>query len=119
MNTLKFLGFEAAFIGLAAGGWVWDIAAARGAMHMLVWALLLPCGLVGVFNPQMQAQSAARQQGYSAAIVLANRVALLVALGVLLWHGAWVTGAALAVFVVCVFIYSDAVRRLRAAQSAS
>lgn len=118
MNVLKSLAFEAAFIGLAAAGWVWDIAAARGAMHTLVWALLLPCALVNAFSVQAQARRAALP-GNSRVEVLCNRLAWLVALGVLLWHGAWVTAAAVAVCVVCVFITSDSLRRLRSAQASN
>lgn len=114
MNVIKALAFQAVFVGLAAAGWVWGIDAARWALHALVWAVLLPCALLCAVSPQLQAWTAARPP-CSAVTYLANRLAYFVALAVLLWHGAWVTGAALAVCVLCMFIYSDAVRRIRAA----
>lgn len=118
MTTLKPLLFEAVFVGLAAAGWVWGIDAARWSLHALVWALLLPAALVCAFSARLQARMAARPR-YSQAARLGNRIAYLVALATLLWHGAWVSGAALAVVVLCLFVTSSAVARLRAQRAAS
>lgn len=114
MNMLKPVAFEALMVALAAAGWMWDMAAARWVLYGLLWWLLLPCALVCAFNTQVQMLSA-EWAPHGWPVQLANRLAWLAVLAVLLWHGAWVSAAAVAVCVVCGFIYSGAVRQIRAA----
>ncbi|HMN55612.1 MAG TPA: hypothetical protein PKE15_00060 [Ottowia sp.] len=113
MNAIKSLAFEAVFIGLAAAGWVWDIAAARWALYVLVWQLLLPGALLYACNPRLQAVCAEELPPRSDAARLCSLLAWLVAMLVLLAHGAWLTAGALTLCLLCMSVYHDAVARLR------
>lgn len=117
MNVLPYLWFQFVFVGLTAAGWVWGIEPARWMVHAAVWGVLLPAGLFCAISGNLHHSTAARAP-FRAAVAIASRLAYLSALLLLLWHGAWITGAAMAVCVACMLWFGWRVACIRSERMA-
>lgn len=113
MSVLPYLWLQGLFFALAAAGWVWGFEPARWAVHGFVWGVLLPVSFFCALSSNLQRGTAARAP-CRPAVAIASRLTYLSVLAVLLWHGAWLTAAALALCIACMLAFGWQVAWLRA-----
>lgn len=111
LNTLLF---EASLLSLVAAGWLWGIEGAQHVVRFGLWVLAPVC-VVAALSTDVAAGVAARPPR-PAAIRTINYLTWWAVLVLLVWHGAYATGAAVLVILVCGAIHGQTVRRLRAAR---
>ena len=111
MKTMKWLLTNGTFAALVYAGFVLGIDGAQNLVKFFIWFILLP---LSPFLLTEHVQKLILKESPWPALAFLSRAMAWVVLGVLVWSGAWITGAAYAATMLCFAFMRETVRKKRA-----
>jgi uncharacterized membrane protein len=111
MKTMKWLVMNGTFAALVYAGFVLGVDGAQNLVKFFIWFILLP---LSPFLLTDHAQRLILKEPPRLLLVFLSRAMAWCVLSVLVWSGAWVTGAAYAVTMLFFAFMREAVRKKRA-----